>query len=210
MGPAVYDPHIFERVRTVAEAKAIILTPERHCTTDQRWQAETPHLADLIRNQIDLRAGSVVVDYGCGIGRIAKTLIERHRCKVIGTDISANMRALAASYVDDPRFVAIDPSMIDTMNVQADLVIAVWVLQHVADLPLEMARIRRMMREDGILFVVNEASTRFVPMRDGWIHDGVNVRMHLEMEFTPLIAGQLDPAVVGDEQSERTFWAAYR
>ena len=35
-----------------------------------------------------------VLDYGCGIGRIAKELILKTSCKVIGVDISESMRKM--------------------------------------------------------------------------------------------------------------------
>jgi SAM-dependent methyltransferase len=204
-----YDPQIFTRVRTVDQAKAIILTPERNLTTNQRWEAETPHVVDLISHHAPITAGTTVLDYGCGVGRIAKELRARSSCVVVGADISPNMRALAASYVDHPEFVALDPVLVPWLRIKADVVVAVWVLQHVADLPREINIIRNAMNANAVLFVVNELKNRFVPVRDGWLHDGVDVPAVLEGEFNKLAAGRLDPKIVGEHQSERTFWAAY-
>ena len=92
-------------MRTVAEAKRIILTPEGQ-SSEQRWQRETPLLVALIERGCEINEHSWVLDYGCGIGRLAKTLIERHDCRVVGVDISPSMRALAANYVNSPRFLA--------------------------------------------------------------------------------------------------------
>jgi SAM-dependent methyltransferase len=93
-----YNAGIFD-VADLDGARRIILTPEGGQTTDQRWNCETPYLTGLIADNLKLTAGSVVVDYGCGVGRLAKELISRHGCRVIGVDISANMRALADRYV---------------------------------------------------------------------------------------------------------------
>src|SRR5215813_6556282 len=95
---AHYDPSIFS-VNSLEQAKKVILTPEAGRSTDERWEHETPHICNLIEHQMVIDANSVIVDYGCGVGRIAKELINRHKCHVIGADISPNMRALAASYV---------------------------------------------------------------------------------------------------------------
>ena len=82
----------------------IILTPEDGMSSVHRWKTETPYLMSLIEKHIV--NGATVLDYGCGIGRLAKPLIEKHSCDVIGVDISPNMRALAASCVDK-KFVAV-------------------------------------------------------------------------------------------------------
>lgn len=205
-----YDPSIFLRVTSLQEAKRIILTDEQTLNTDQRWERETPHICDLIHSQINLTDESIVLDYGCGIGRIAKELIKRHNCFVIGADISHNMQALASSYVASDRFIACHPHALQVLGTSVDLVLAVWVLQHVANLTVELSRIKSMMLPDSKLFVVNEKTNRFVPTDRGWVHDDVYVRPELEVEFDHMVDGEMNPAIVGIEQSQRTFWASYR
>lgn len=206
---SVYDPSIFTKVKSLAEAKRVILTPERVLGTEERWQRETPHIADLIEHQVSLQKNDVVVDYGCGVGRVTKEILGRTKCNIIGVDISPNMRALAASYVNSEWFAAIDPAMMEVICPRARLVLAVWVLQHVSDLDYEIGRIRKVMDDDAVLFVVNELSLRFVPTTCGWVEDGIDVADTLDKEFKVLSSGKLDPAVVGEEQSARTYWAAY-
>jgi ubiquinone/menaquinone biosynthesis C-methylase UbiE len=205
----LYDPKVFTGIRTLEDAKRIILTPERMLSTDERWRLETPHIVDLVQHQVKLATDTIVLDYGCGIGRIADELIVRSRCRVIGADISPNMRALAASYCKSDRFMACDPEMLDLIRPNATLAVVIWVLQHVSDLHHEIGRIRRALSIHGVLFVVNERKHRFVPTTSGWVDDGVDVKAKLEAEFKVLAEGKLDPAVVGEQQSERTFWAAY-
>ena len=89
----IYDASVFD-VATIEAAKRIILTPE-NSTTQERWAAETPYLTDLITKHIVLDRDTTVLDYGCGVGRMAKALIDRARCKVVAADFSASMRALA-------------------------------------------------------------------------------------------------------------------
>ncbi|MFT5572518.1 MAG: SAM-dependent methyltransferase [Cryomorphaceae bacterium] len=97
-----YKPETFD-VGTEADAKAIILTPEGS-TTDERWERETPYIADDICSFIDLNKESTIVDFGCGIGRISKELISMSGCTALGLDTSQSMLALAVSYVSSPRF----------------------------------------------------------------------------------------------------------
>src|SRR5262249_33707894 len=108
-----YDPSIFD-VTTLEDAMRIILTPE-DSTTEQRWATETPYLTDLVSRCFELSPTSLVLDYGCGLGRMAKALIARHGCHVVGVDISRNMRSMAAAYVDSDRFFACPPAMLDPL-----------------------------------------------------------------------------------------------
>lgn len=205
-----YDPAIFTHVTTLQSAKRIILTDESTLKTDERWERETPHICDLIYKHIKLTEESVVLDYGCGVGRLAKELIERHGCWVIGADISPNMLALAESYVASAKFIACNPKALQFFGFKVDAVLAVWVLQHVEDLTSELFRIQDSMKAGGKCFVVNEASSRFIPTNQGWINDGKDVGVELRCRFRRIGNGNLNPEVVGDEQSQRTFWAVYK
>ena len=101
-----YNPHIFTVIDEAA-AKRIILTPEGGSRTIERWTIETPYLVRLIMDHVILDRNSLVLDYGCGIGRIAKELIKQTGCHVIGVDISPSMLGLAYPYVHSDNFSAI-------------------------------------------------------------------------------------------------------
>src|SRR5205085_1012886 len=111
--PLTYNPKVFE-VNNLAEAMSIILTPEGS-TTAQRWETETPYFADLIGQHCAIGAASLVLDYGCGIGRLAHELIKRHGCRVVGVDISPGMRALSVVYTRSDRFMSCSHDMLDDL-----------------------------------------------------------------------------------------------
>ena len=73
--PLKYTPEIFEK-KSMEEAKNIILTQEKGTTTAQRWELETPYITESILSKVSLTPQSLVLDFGCGIGRISKELIE--------------------------------------------------------------------------------------------------------------------------------------
>jgi SAM-dependent methyltransferase len=158
-----------------------------------------------------LKPKSLVLDFGCGIGRLAKPLIEKHCCSVIGIDIAANMRALAASCVDSERFAVMPPQMLNWLQAgRADFALAIWTLQHCLDPRAEIERIRLALRDGGKLFVVNNIG-RVVPTTGGWIDDGIDIRATLKDYFTELECGQLE----GDDIApgtfkDNTFWAVYQ
>ena len=181
-----YNPQVFD-VRDVEQAKRIILTEiPSGATTQERWQQETPLLVELL-DRFALTEDDVVLDYGCGIGRMAKALIDRFSCKVIGIDISPTMLALATDYVDDSRFTAMTIEQCDELNLEFDAAIAVWVLQHCRTPEDDIAAIHRHLKSNGQLAVVNDAFVRYVPCvrygSTGWFEDQVNIWILLNRYF---------------------------
>ena len=208
--PLTYHPELFD-ARTVEEARAIILTGEGS-TTDERWKTETPFICDLIAETIALTPGSTVVDYGCGIGRVAKELIARHGCRVIGVDISAVMRAMAADYVQSDRFAAVAPDMFDGLvanGFRADAAIAIWVLQHCLAPGDDMSRINAALKPNARLFVLNNIY-RAVPTREQtWSNDGIDIKATLDRNFQALRTGKPPEEVTPRDLNDIIFWSFY-
>jgi SAM-dependent methyltransferase len=190
----------------------IILTPE-DSTTEHRWATETPYLTNLISRCCNLSEKSLVLDYGCGIGRLAKELIARHGCSVIGVDISPHMRTFAVAYVGSDRFFTCPPSMLDLLaerGVAFDLALAVWVLQHSPDVQCDIARIARALAPSGDLFVVNQR-TRSVPTVElGWIDDGIDIYALLRETLRQRSRGSLPAEHTTKRVSRLASWAVFR
>jgi len=210
-GAATYTPSVFD-VRDVDEARRIILTPEAGTTTDERWQRETPWMAARILERFPLDARHAVLDFGCGLGRLAKALIDASGCAVVGVDLSTSMRQLAPGYVQSPRFAAVAPPMLDLMiarGMRFELALSIWVLQHVARPEQDIERLRTALRDGGGLFVANN-HRRAVPTDRGWAHDGVDVAALLDARFTRTWQDVLPPEIGGDVLPDASFVAAYR
>ena len=213
MDPA-YFPGIFN-VNDIPQAMQIILTPEGGSSTEERWKAETPYLADVIHDTLAITNETIVVDYGCGIGRMAKELISRYGCRVVGVDISPSMRALSVIYVQSDRFFCCSPLMLDAMTERGfrfDAAISIWVLQHCDQPSDDVVRIRNALKVDGRLFVLN-SMYRAVPALDygkfKWHNDGVDLRTMLTREFELDKDGHLPPNIPGG-MTDTTFWASLR
>jgi ubiquinone/menaquinone biosynthesis C-methylase UbiE len=210
-GTYTYDPGVFE-APDLARAKHVILTPEPGQATDERWARETPYLAQLLGEGLALKAGQLVIDYGCGIGRMAKALIERYDVQILGVDISQQMRSLAPAYVGSPAFSVVSRGVLERMaasGLRADAAISVWVLQHCAHPAEDLALLRSALAPGARLGVVN-TFTRIVPTREGpFINDDLDMKALLADRFAGLAEGGLDPAVVGDYIAERSYWSMH-
>jgi ubiquinone/menaquinone biosynthesis C-methylase UbiE len=219
---AVYYPGVFD-TPSIEDAKAIILTPEgEEASTAVRWEKETPYVLELINGALTLTPDMVVLDYGCGIGRMSKAMIDASGCSVIGVDISADMRRLARDYVASDRFVAVSPAECDVLirgGLTVHAAIAVWVLQHCLVPGDDIARINRVMAADGRVFVLNMPK-RAVPavVQNGsnawsfiWAADTIDVGRALTQIFDTVADGEPDksrtPNMAGDVGA---YWMVLR
>lgn len=191
---ATYHPDVFNAA-DLASARVIILTPDGVNTTDDRWKKETPYLLELMA-PLNITEESIVLDYGCGVGRLSKAFIEKFNCLVVGVDISANMRALARDYVASPRFRTFEPGDLPRVGIKFDAAIAVWVLQHCLAPATDIEIIAKSLKPNAPFFVVNEVM-RFVPAKEApWIDDGKDIAELIGAEFAIKERGPLDLAVV--------------
>jgi ubiquinone/menaquinone biosynthesis C-methylase UbiE len=126
-----------------------------------------------------------ILDYGCGVGRLAKALIETYNCWIMGVDISASMRQLAMGYVGSPRFSACSPEALEvlvTKGFAADHAISIWVIQHCLRPQEDIARIKAAVKRGGLGYILN-SRFRVVPTDKGWVNDGIDVMETLRREF---------------------------
>jgi len=166
--------------RTAEQARSIILTPEADLNTNQRWDRETAYLIDRIEWRDDDR---LIIDYGCGIGRMMKPSIPT----VLGVDISPTMRAHGVGYLQDRHDCAfVSPECMQLLierGLRAQGAMAIWSLQHVLDPDATIRLLFNALVVGSSLYVVNR-DNRYVPARnDGdftWVNDGVDIGERLE------------------------------
>jgi SAM-dependent methyltransferase len=211
MAKLTYNPEFFS-AKDAADAREIILTSGGGRNADERWAHETPYLGDLLASQLGVGASSVVVDYGCGIGRMSAELIERLGCTVVGVDISPEMRAMAPDYVKSDAFAVISPAefhMLVEQGFRADAAISVWVIQHCVRPGEDLDLLKRSLKPGARLGIVNNHGRQVPTKEQAWASDGLSVRALLEERFTEIAAGVLDPEACTPLLSENTFWAVY-
>lgn len=208
---ATYCPDVFE-VETLDQARRIILTDEQELSTNERWSVETPYLAGEIVRLLSLRQEDLLLDYGCGVGRLSRELIERCGCIVVGVDISRSMRKLAADYVASDRFCAVSPEMLSRLidsGLRFDAAIAEWVLQHYPEVTRDLSQIRSALRASAPFFVLNNEHSA-VPSDKGWLNDGTDIRKLLADVFMPEQFSRLPAQASSAFVAANTFTAVLR
>ena len=207
-----YNPLVFE-VPTLEDAKQVIVTPQGGLDTDDRWERETPYLARLLGEGLGLKAGQLVVDYGCGVGRLSKALIEMYDCQVLGVDISKQMRAMAPDYVGTSAFSVVSRRMLQVLvqrGLRADAAIGAWVFQHCFNPAEDLALVSESVKSGALVGVVNNASRAVPTVEEGWKSDEIDVRRLLHERFAVVSEGGLDPEIVSPYVAERTYWGLYQ
>src|SRR3990167_6647964 len=78
-------------------------------TMQERWNTETPAFADAILRRLKTK-DTIIVDYGCGVGRLAKEILAKNPgVSIVVLDASQDELKLAREYINDSRFTTILP-----------------------------------------------------------------------------------------------------
>jgi len=188
-------------VFSLEQAKNVVLSPDPK--NPNKFQYETDFLVDWLEKNTNISTDSVVLDYGCGMGRIAKSLINRVGCEVIGLDISHSMLMYAMIYIMSDIDISNVSKFTPTTKYQTpesvDMVLAVLSLQHVKDPQAEINNIVKVLKPNGQCVLVN-GHTRMVPIGIDddnfviWENDEFNVLDYCESKMAKeLVDLYVDP-----------------
>jgi len=207
-----YNPARFE-IKNYAEAQNIILTPQADMSPQQRWETEGPYLLTLME-PLSLNEDSFVLDFGCGIGRMSKLLIDTFGCRVVGVDIAESMREMAKKYVNSDKFRICSPDefskWVETGQEPFDVVLSIWVLQHCLRPAQDIKQLQNVLKPNGKLFILN-GYARHIPCKEThWANDGFDIRKELGKTFSLDKIHDLDVGVLGQEVVNNVFCGIYR
>jgi 2-polyprenyl-3-methyl-5-hydroxy-6-metoxy-1,4-benzoquinol methylase len=180
-----YIKEVFD-VTTFEHAKHVVLTSDPN--NPNKFENETNFLIDTIAEQMSTKMNedSVVLDFGCGMGRVSKKLIEKFNCNIIGVDISNTMLTFANIYVAKSK--KFKPMNSYNIANTIDVCVSTFVLQHVQDPKSEIDTIYNNLKTGGYLILVNE-NKRYVPSDVDsnryvvWHDDGFDVFGEINSRF---------------------------
>lgn len=158
-------------------------------TVDERWEHETRVFADAIMKHLPTEP-CAILDFGCGIGRMSKEILDRHpTCAIVGVDNSEVQLGHARSYIQDPRFTALFPHEVEG---RFDFAFSLYVLQHVRAVHLRQTiQIIHAHLAPGGIFIQGCSKHRMAVRSDAprFLDDsflGVDVWNELELLFEPI------------------------
>ncbi len=93
------------------------------------WDKTTKEHLEILK-KLDIKPTDTVLEFGCGIGRLMKPLI--NQCKlIVGTDISDNILSYAMSYASDAQFKRLTDDAGGGLPIEfADKIYSLIVMQH--------------------------------------------------------------------------------
>ena len=181
-----YIKQVFD-VTTFDQAKHVVLTKDPN--NPNKFDNETNYLVEKIADAISIKDTDTVLDFGCGMGRVSKKLIEHFNCNVIGMDISDSMKTFAKLYVSSPQKFQTTVQLPKANSI--DTALAILVLQHVENPKQEIENIVNSLKPNGYFILLNE-DNRLVPSDVDknnyiiWNNDNFNVFDEVEKHLTKI------------------------
>jgi cyclopropane fatty-acyl-phospholipid synthase-like methyltransferase len=152
-----YIKQVFD-VTTFDQAKHVVLTSDPN--NPNKFDNETNYLIEQIAESITINDTDTVLDFGCGMGRVSKKLIEQFNCNVLAMDISESMKTFATLYVSNPTKFKTTVEQPEANSI--DVAMAILVLQHVENPKQEIENIVTALKPNGYFILLNESS-RLIP-----------------------------------------------
>ena len=183
-----YIKEVFD-VTTFEQAKHVVLTSDPD--NPKKFENETNFLVKTIAEQMSttMNESSIVLDFGCGMGRVAKELITKFNCKVIGLDISASMLTFAKLYTANIK--KFEGTHSYTTPDSVDVALSILALQHSENPEKEIDNIINVLKVGGTFILLNEP-TRYVPSDVDsnryvvWKDDGFDIFNYIEARLTKI------------------------
>jgi len=206
----VYNPDFFN-VDSIESAKRLSLELSEYET----WDEQTEWVIDLLKASKTVSEESTFIDWGVGVGRISKAIIDTFNCKVVGLDISNTMLEHSVQYVNNENYSTLTFDKFKAENIQGRFThaIATWTLQHSPTSQYDISFLTRSLTNNGKLLVVDSFNKKIPklinadPKGAEWYDDGIKNRIELERWYVPLMLGGLPTKIHTAQKASQSWWA---
>lgn len=177
--------HRLFKPQSLEEGKHAVVGDCNGYSMEDRYRLETPLFAKAILRQKDLVYK--ILDYGCGVGRLAKEIINQKSfdvtLEVYGVDASRDMLRLAEANVDSPRFHVKTPP--DLGDEKFDIAYCVYVLQHVPAVEIRdiLYRIHSHLNNDGVFIYCSSDYRMAINYGQPGFYDDRHLGVNLQEEL---------------------------
>jgi len=196
---------------SVEHAKEIVLGHGIY-NTNNRWNIETEWTKRLFKTQNFLNENSIVLDWGCGIGRLSKMMIETFNCQVVGVDINQPMLNFAKEYVNDVRFTTLLLKDFESNTIKFTNAISVWTLQHSDAIDYDLHLIKRSLEKEASIFIF-EMLEPSIPLKGNsqgtWGIIPVSNQAIIKKYFSEIKQGKF-PKILGIKENDDSWYAFYK
>lgn len=173
-------------VYSLQQAKNVVLSEDPNFPN--KFTVETDFLVSKILKNLEIGENTKILDFGCGMGRVSKSLIEKTNCYVIGVDISKTMLNFAVQYVNNEKF---SPNSTYYLKNSVDIVLCIFSLQHVENPSKEIENLINILKPKGHLVLLNDKK-RYIPSGTDrnnfviWQDDNFDVGKSLNEKLTKI------------------------
>jgi demethylmenaquinone methyltransferase / 2-methoxy-6-polyprenyl-1,4-benzoquinol methylase len=112
---------------------------------------QDPHWRRFLVSRVDAGPADTVLDVATGTGAVARELLARKRCTVVGLDQSPEMLAEARRRLPDVRLVEGRAESLPFGNGEFDALTFTYLLRYVADPPATLRELARVVRPGGTI-----------------------------------------------------------
>lgn len=208
-----YNPDFFTP-KDLEDAKRIVLGYGDFETT-HKWELETAWARDLFVSKQFLNRNSVVLDWGCGVGRLSKMMIDTFECSVIGVDFNKKMLEYAQPYVNSDKFLPMTVEEFSNSTIKCTNAIAVWALQHSIHVDNDIDIIKKSLVPPGEIFVFenNRPTIPIIPTEKNEIWFNLlhpHTVYELVKRFNLIEQGNFPSKELNIPENESCFWAFFK
>jgi SAM-dependent methyltransferase len=150
---AIYDPRIYFPDRLEREGALYVSTRNSKTVNDKQWEVFRDGLMGIYPQHVGR-----VLDFGCGVGRFAETVMEVAD-SYVGVDIAEGAFSFAPQ-LDGVSYTALPEDRIPFDDGEFDSVIAVTVLQHIVEpeqYRIWSSELSRVVKPGGFFLVIDDA-----------------------------------------------------